>query len=73
MGCAGSHVLAGITWIGLLYYFNVGLVPACAGGHEARPRNTCINVPLTGPRGGAAELRQPPGYAGAVALPDESD
>ena len=43
-GLAGGlrwlHVLAGITWIGLLYYFNVVQVPAFAAyGDEARARN----------------------------------
>ena len=37
------HVLAGITWIGLLYYFNVVQVPAFAAyGDEARARNVSI-------------------------------
>jgi len=37
------HVLAGITWIGLLYYFNVVQVPAFASyGDEARARNVSI-------------------------------
>lgn len=39
----GLHVLAGITWIGLLYYFNVVQVPAFAAyGDEARARNVSI-------------------------------
>jgi len=38
------HVLAGITWIGLLYYFNVVQVPAFAEyGDEARARNISID------------------------------
>lgn len=37
------HVLAGITWIGLLYYFNVVQVPALAAyGDEGRARNVSI-------------------------------
>ncbi len=35
-----AHVLAGITWIGLLYYFNFVQVPAFAAldaGHATRP------------------------------------
>ena len=37
------HVLAGIAWIGLLYYFNVVQVPAFAAyGDEARARNVSI-------------------------------
>jgi uncharacterized membrane protein len=37
------HVLAGITWIGLLYYFNVVQVPSFAAyGDEARARNVSI-------------------------------
>ncbi len=37
------HVLAGITWIGLLYYFNVVQVPAFAAyGDEGRARNVSI-------------------------------
>ncbi len=48
-GLAGGlrwlHVLAGITWIGLLYYFNVVQVPAFAAyGDEARARSVSINV-----------------------------
>lgn len=38
------HVLAGITWIGLLYYFNLVQVPALAEyGDEARARNITID------------------------------
>lgn len=38
------HVLAGITWIGLLYYFNVVQVPAFAAyGDEGRARNFAID------------------------------
>lgn len=38
------HVLAGITWIGLLYYFNVVQVPAFAAyGDEAKARNISID------------------------------
>lgn len=38
------HVLAGIAWIGLLYYFNVVQVPAFAAyGDEARARNVSID------------------------------
>jgi uncharacterized membrane protein len=38
------HVLAGITWIGLLYYFNVVQVPSFAAyGDEARARNVSID------------------------------
>jgi uncharacterized membrane protein len=37
------HVLAGIAWIGLLYYFNLVQVPAFAAyGDEARARNVSI-------------------------------
>ncbi|MCU1346406.1 MAG: hypothetical protein JWL70_2672 [Acidimicrobiia bacterium] len=37
------HVVAGITWIGLLYYFNFVQVPAFAAyGDEARARNVSI-------------------------------
>jgi len=37
------HVVAGITWIGLLYYFNLVQVPAFASyGDEARARNVSI-------------------------------
>ena len=39
------HVLAGIMWIGLLYYFNVVQVPAFAAyGDEAHARNVSLNV-----------------------------
>lgn len=38
------HVLAGITWIGLLYYFNFVQVPAFAEfGDEGRARNVAID------------------------------
>ena len=38
------HVLAGITWIGLLYYFNVVQVPAFAAyGDEGKARNISID------------------------------
>lgn len=38
------HVLAGITWIGLLYYFNLVQVPAFAAyGDEGRARNISID------------------------------
>lgn len=38
------HVLAGITWIGLLYYFNMVQVPAFAAyGDEGRARNIAID------------------------------
>jgi uncharacterized membrane protein len=38
------HILAGITWIGLLYYFNVVQVPAFAAyGDEGRARNFALD------------------------------
>jgi uncharacterized membrane protein len=38
------HILAGVTWIGLLYYFNFVQVPAFAAyGDEARARNIAID------------------------------
>lgn len=38
------HILAGITWIGLLYYFNFVQVPAFAAfGDEARARNIALD------------------------------
>jgi len=38
------HVLAGIAWIGLLYYFNLVQVPAFAAyGDEGRARNVSID------------------------------
>jgi len=38
------HILAGIMWIGLLYYFNFVQVPAFAAfGDEARARNIAID------------------------------
>lgn len=38
------HVLAGITWIGLLYYFNLVQTPAFAAyGDEGRARNVSID------------------------------
>ena len=38
------HVLAGVTWIGLLYYFNFVQVPAFAAyGDEGKARNIAID------------------------------
>ncbi|MFM8777271.1 MAG: hypothetical protein ACKOEH_10390, partial [Actinomycetota bacterium] len=38
------HVLVGITWIGLLYYFNLVQVPALATyGDEAKARNLTLD------------------------------
>ncbi len=38
------HVLAGVTWIGLLYYFNVVQVPSFAAyGEEGKARNISID------------------------------
>ena len=38
------HVLAGVTWIGLLYYFNFVQVPAFAAyGDEGKARNISID------------------------------
>ncbi len=38
------HVLAGVTWIGLLYYFNVVQVPSFAAyGDEGKARNISID------------------------------
>src|SRR5664279_1041965 len=38
------HVLAGITWIGLLYYFNLVQVPAFAAfGDDGKSRNMAID------------------------------
>ena len=38
------HILVGITWIGLLYYFNFVQVPAFAAfGDEAKARNIAID------------------------------
>jgi uncharacterized membrane protein len=38
------HLLAGITWIGLLYYFNLVQVPALAAyGDEGRARNITLD------------------------------
>src|SRR3954447_14386187 len=38
------HVLAGITWIGLLYYFNFVQVPAFAEyGDDGKSRNMAID------------------------------
>ncbi len=43
-GLRWLHVLAGIVWIGLLYYFNFVQVPAFAGfGDEGRARNIAID------------------------------
>jgi uncharacterized membrane protein len=39
-----AHILAGITWIGLLYYFNLVQVPAFAAfGDEGKARNIAID------------------------------
>ena len=43
-GMRWLHILAGIMWIGLLYYFNFVQVPAFAAfGDEARARNIAID------------------------------
>lgn len=43
-GLRWLHILAGITWIGLLYYFNFVQVPAFAAfGDEARARNIALD------------------------------
>jgi len=43
-GLRWLHILSGITWIGLLYYFNLVQVPAFAAfGDEARARNIAID------------------------------
>jgi uncharacterized membrane protein len=39
-----AHILAGVTWIGLLYFFNLVQVPAYAAfGDEAKARNIAID------------------------------
>jgi uncharacterized membrane protein len=39
-----AHILAGITWIGLLYFFNLVQVPGYAAfGDEAKARNIAID------------------------------
>ena len=39
-----AHILAGVTWIGLLYYFNLVQVPAYAAfGDEGKARNIAID------------------------------
>lgn len=44
VGFRWLHILAGITWIGLLYYFNLVQVPALAAyGEEGRARNITID------------------------------
>ena len=44
LGFRWLHILAGITWIGLLYYFNFVQVPAFAAfGDEGRARNIAID------------------------------
>jgi uncharacterized membrane protein len=43
-GLRWFHILSGITWIGLLYYFNFVQVPAFASyGDEARARNLALD------------------------------
>ena len=43
-GLRWLHVLGGITWIGLLYYFNLVQVPAFAAfGDEGKARNIAID------------------------------
>ncbi len=44
IGFRWLHILAGVTWIGLLYYFNFVQVPAFAEyGDEARARNYALD------------------------------
>ena len=48
------HVLAGITWIGLLYYFNVVQVPAFAAyGDEGKARTSRSTSWRVAPCGGS--------------------
>ena len=43
-GLRWLHILAGVTWIGLLYYFNFVQTPAFAAfGDEARARNIALD------------------------------
>ena len=44
------HILAGITWIGLLYYFNLVQVPGLAGYGDEDRKSTRLNssyIPLS--------------------------
>jgi uncharacterized membrane protein len=44
-GWRWAHILMGITWIGLLYYFNLVQAPAFAAyGDEAKARNISLNI-----------------------------
>lgn len=44
VGFRWLHILSGITWIGLLYYFNLVQVPALAAyGDEGKARNVAID------------------------------
>ena len=44
VGFRWLHILAGITWIGLLYYFNLVQVPALAAyGDEGKARNITLD------------------------------
>ena len=52
------HFLAGITWIGLLYYFNLVQVPAlaAAAADKEGPGGAAITK-YVAPRSGSAGLR----------------
>ena len=58
------HVLFGITWIGLLYYFNLVQVPVLRGvrhrGDGAKARNIAIDKLARRRCGGSAGPRWPP-------------
>ena len=50
-----SHVFVGITWIGLLYFFNFVQVPAYAE-MEASARNNAVDMPARLPDGSEAAI-----------------
>ena len=51
------HVVVGITWIGLLYYFNFVQVPAFAEMEAAARNNAVDKLASTGSAGGSAGPR----------------
>ena len=52
-----AHVVAGITWIGLLYYFNFVQVPSFARDGGRRPATTRSTSSRPGRCGGSAGPR----------------
>ena len=63
------HILSGITWIGLLYYFNFVQVPALAAAAADKAARAALASPSTSPRArccGSVGVRCSPGSRARV-------